>query len=209
MNFAQLEQDAAAYGVFLMGALHDNDHTVVLLGADKATWPKFTSSPEYRDGESDPLDRWSKRQIGAMATTLGGEALFPSDGPPYLPFIAWARDSGRFWQSPTGMLVHDVAGLMVSIRGAIRVQGTHPLPAQASASPCEGCAAPCVDICPVGALSASKPYDVPVCKAHIAREAGRDCIQEGCRVRRVCPVSQSFERTAEQSAFHMRSFAGV
>ena len=162
---------------------------------------------EAADGAPDPLDRWSKRVIGAMADARGARSHYPSDGPPYLPFIAWARESGRFWQSPTGMLVHDAAGLMISIRGALRWSGRRDLPERADVNPCDTCAeAPCVGACPVGALSDRAPYDVPACKAHVTAPQGRDCLDGGCLVRRACPVSRRFGRDPEQSAFHMHAF---
>ncbi|MEM8577992.1 MAG: ferredoxin [Pseudomonadota bacterium] len=194
-----LEDACAPHGLFVMGAAGQ----IVLIGAGPGMWPVFTASAEFNDGAADPLDRWSKRVIGGLAATCGAEAVFPSDGPPYRPFIAWAKETGRFWSSPTGMLIHDVAGLMISIRGALIVPGG-AAPAASGASPCDGCDALCVTACPVGALSADAPYDVPACKAHLA--ASTDCMAGGCLVRRACPVSEQFARDPAQSAFHMRAF---
>lgn len=196
-----LEDACAPHGLFVMGAAGDT----VLIGAGAGMWAQFNASPEYSDGAPDPLDRWSKRVIGGMAAAFGGAAVFPSDGPPYPPFIQWAKDTGRFWSSPTGMLVHDVAGLMISIRGAIVIDGFDANPATGS-SPCEGCAAPCTAACPVGALNAETMYDVPSCKAYLHTEAGRDCMGAGCLARRACPVSEAFGRDPAQSAFHMAAF---
>jgi hypothetical protein len=64
-----------------------------------------------------------------MACDLGAKALFPFTGPPWHPFIAWARRSGRAWESPVGFLVHDRAGLMVSYRGALALSHRIDLPA--------------------------------------------------------------------------------
>lgn len=183
-------------------------HTIVLVGADSDFWQIFTASPEYRDGTAHPLDRWSKRVLRPLAQELDGSCVFPSDGPPYAPFIAWARASGRFWQSPTGMLVHDRAGLMVSIRGALELP-IHLPQAHVTRSPCTMCKdQPCARACPVGALSDTHAYDVPRCKAHIGSPQGNDCMTHGCATRRLCPLSQSFDRQSEQSAFHMRAFRG-
>lgn len=207
MNWAGLEHRAAPYGLILMGALHEGGDTVALLGAGPDMWPCFTTSDEYADAGPDPLDRWSKRVVGALAVPFGAATVFPSDGPPYAPFIAWARATGRFWSSPTGMLVHDRAGLMISIRGALRVVGERPLPPAEARNPCDTCAGqPCTTACPVGALSARAPYDVPACKAHITAPQGTDCLTGGCLARRACPVSQTFDRDPAQSAFHMRAF---
>ncbi|WP_137701630.1 ferredoxin [Marimonas lutisalis] len=196
------EADALA----ILGALHEADDTIVLLGPDEpGFWAHFTAQPEYRDGAPDPLDRWSKRVICALASAWGGAAIFPSDGPPYPPFQDWALRSGQAWTSPVGMLVHARAGLMVSYRGAVRLPGRRDLPAPAD-TPCITCTGrPCLAACPASALTGSG-YDVPACRAYLDTEAGQDCMARGCAVRRACPVSQSYGRLDAQSAFHMRAF---
>jgi hypothetical protein len=62
--------------------------TVVLLGftAD-LQWPMFAHSPEATEGRPHPLDRWSRRVIGALAGTLDARAIFPSD----LPVVPFQR----------------------------------------------------------------------------------------------------------------------
>jgi epoxyqueuosine reductase len=204
MTPAQIDEIVRSHGLFVMG----HDRTRILIGTAPGFWDVFTESAEFSDGNSDPIDRWSKRILGELAADLGAVAQFPSDGPPYAPFIAWALATGRFWQSPTGMLVHDVAGLMISIRGALQFEeGMRDVPW--GASPCETCAQkPCITACPVDALSADRPYDVPACKAYLDTPAGMECMTRGCHVRRACPVSQSFGRIDAQSAFHMKAFHG-
>jgi hypothetical protein len=206
--------DAAArdhhLAVFGALALHPGEvagmQSLVLLGPQEpGFWAHFTATPEYRDGARDPMNRWSGRVIGALAETLGGRALFPFGGPPWQPFTDWARRSGRAWPSPVGLLVHDVAGLMVSYRGALAFAHALDLP-PAMPAPCETCAGqPCRSACPVGALDPGA-YDVPACKADLDRP-GNDCRARGCAVRRACPVSRGYGRTEAQSAFHMGYFA--
>jgi len=212
MTLQDIADAIAPHGLMVMG----HDGARVLIGTDAAWWSVFTKSPEYRDQARDPVDRWSKRIIGQLAKQIGTEAHFPSDGPPYAPFIAWALGTGRFWQSPTGMMIHDTAGLMISIRGALTL--TRPLPdttpdtapeTTPDVSPCETCTGrPCVSVCPVNALNAETPYDVPACKTYLDTTAGTDCMSKGCKVRRACPVSQRFARPEAQSAFHMKAFRG-
>lgn len=208
MTLASLEADAEPHGLFVMGACHKDGGTLALLGADAGMWPVFLKSAEFQDGQADPLDRWSKRVIGDLADQWQAQAVFPSDGPPYAPFIAWAQQTGRFWTSPTGMLVHDKAGLMISIRGALLTPDPWDFEDPAQTSPCEQCAAPCATACPVGALSASEPYDVPACKDFIRTDPGQACLTAGCHARRACPVSAAFGRDPEQSGFHMLAFMG-
>ncbi|KMW58210.1 Ferredoxin [Candidatus Rhodobacter oscarellae] len=181
--------------------------TLVLLGPrEPGFWAAFTDSPEYQDGSAHPLDRWSTRVITALAEELDAEPLFPFGGPPYQPFISWAMRSGRAWQSPAGPLVHDTAGMMVSYRGALAMRAKISLPARPG-KPCVTCATqPCLNACPVDALSAQTGYDLAACHGFLDTAAGADCMSRGCAARRACPVSQNHARQEAQSAFHMRSF---
>ena len=177
--------------------------TVLLLGPlEPGFWPHIQAQPEW--GAKDAMDRWSRRVIEGVASESGATALFPFGGPPYHPFQTWALRTGRAWQSPVRMLVHADQGLLVSFRGALALRDLVDVPV-AGVRPCEGCAAPCLSACPVGALSADG-YDLPACHAFLEREAGADCMSGGCLVRRACPVSRSYARMQDQSAYHMRQF---
>lgn len=212
--YQTLEAEAQARHLRILGGFHPTAEdaapkgcgTLLMIGpAEPAFWPAFQASPEFVDTRPDPLDRWSKRVLGGWAADLGARAVFPSDGPPYAPFIAWAKATGRVWNSPAGILVHDQAGLMVSFRGALALAEHIALPPPPPC-PCNGCDKPCLTACPVGALGADRVYDVPKCKGYLDTGQGRDCMTRGCAVRRACPVSQSYGRAEAQSAFHMRSF---
>lgn len=177
--------------------------TLVLIGPDEPRfWSHFAQSDEFSAGMSDPLDRWSKRVLAGVADALDCQAVFPSDGPPFHPFFTWALRTGRFWASPIGFLVHDTMGLFASFRGALILPGS--VAATPGVKPCNTCAAqPCVTACPVGAFADG--YDVQKCKAHLSTPQGADCITEGCRARRACPVGKG-NRLPAQAAFHMKAF---
>jgi epoxyqueuosine reductase len=181
--------------------------TLLLLGPhEPGFWARITATPEWRDGGPDPLDRWSARVIGSLAGRLGAKALFPFTGPPWLPFFSWAERTGRAWPSPVRLLVHDRAGLMVSYRGALALRERLELPTPPEAPPCAACAGqPCRSACPAGALTPAG-YDVPACHAFLDTAPGDECMTQGCAVRRACPVSRSYGRLAEQSAYHMGRF---
>lgn len=203
---ARYDTEARAHGLVVQGALPHEGGALFLLGPDEPRfWPLFQASPEATDGRPDPLDRWSERVIGALAQAWGGTASFPSDGPPYPPFVDWALASEECWSSPVNLLVHRTAGLWISFRGAVHVPDVTIIP-ESAPSPCVSCAAaPCKSACPVGALTTSG-YDVPRCQAYL-RTADTQC-RDGCQVRRACPVSSGFERLPEQSAFHLAAFLG-
>jgi epoxyqueuosine reductase len=181
--------------------------TLVLLGpAEPGFWAHVTAAPEFADGASDPLDRWSARVIGGLARDLRGTALFPFTGPPYHPFTSWALRSGRAWVSPVRLLVHDTAGLMVSFRGAIALPQVLSLAPTPTAAPCDNCSGrPCLSACPVGALT-GEGYDLPACHRFLDRPEGADCMDRGCAVRRACPISARYGRQPVQSAYHMSRF---
>ena len=208
----QIAAIAGAHHLAVMGGFHPGPddgtpagtRTLVLLGAQEpGHWAHLTAQPEWQDGKPDPVDRWSRRVIGGMACDLGAKALFPFGGPPWQPFQRWAMATGRAWQSPVRLLVHDVAGLMVAYRGALALKDHVALPATGP-KPCDSCAQPCLTACPAGALTGAG-YDVPACHGWLDSK-GQDCLSAGCLVRRACPLSQSYGRVSEQSAYHMRQF---
>lgn len=207
MNLAHLNAEAAKHGLFIMAKCSDpeSNRTIVLIGTDATFWDIFTTSPEYQNNAPNPVDTWSKRIITRLAD--GRPTVYPSSGPPYAPFIEWALRSDQFFQSPVGMMVHQKAGLMISIRGAIKLSQPYAAPTPSARSPCVICVEkPCLTACPVGALGQDTAYDVPTCKAHLNSTEGTDCMTGGCAVRRACPVSQRFDRPEVQSAYHMGVF---
>ncbi len=182
----------------------DTGTLLLLAPVEPGFWSHFTASPEYLDGAPDPMDRWSARTMTALARATGATALFPFGGPPFQPFIRWATKTGRIHKSPVTLLVHDEQGLMISFRGALAFRDRIDLPPP-PLSPCLLCAAPCEDACPVNALS-EDGYDTAACHGFLDTPEGADCLDNGCKARRACPVSQSFARAPAQSAFHMKSF---
>jgi epoxyqueuosine reductase len=204
---------AADAHLSVVGGFHPSDGdlappgtgTLLMLSPlEPGFWSHFTASVEYRDGAPEPMDRWSTRTVTALAEATDTTAIFPFGGPPFQPFIRWATNTGRIHKSPVTLLVHDEQGLMISFRGALALADKIDLPPP-PLSPCLLCAAPCEDACPVNALS-EEGYDTAACHGFLDTEDGADCMTNGCKARRACPVSQSFARDPAQSAFHMQSF---
>lgn len=215
-SYNTVETLAAEQGLAIYGALQApvddrcllGSGTLVLLGTASNFWPLFKDSPEFLDQETDPIDRWSARVIGDLAQTFGANPFFPSDGPPYPPFVQWALASGRAFTSPSQMLVHDTVGMMISFRGALHFEQSFDIPPPLLAhSPCKDCASrPCLSICPAQALVDGGPYQLATCHRHLETPAGTPCLTEGCLARRACPLSLGAERQFEQNAHHMRYF---
>jgi hypothetical protein len=212
-TLTDIEARLSAHHLSVFGGFHPGPDdaapqgcaTLLMLGPkEPGFWAHVTGDPEFTDGRPDPLDRWSRRVIGRLACGLGAKAVFPFGPPPWKPFIGWAQKTGRAWISPVTLLVHDTAGLMVSFRGALALTERIDLSVPPK-MPCTGCERPCETACPVGALT-DTGYDTKACHAFLGTQAGNDCMDKGCRVRRACPVSEGYGRLPAQSAFHMRSF---
>lgn len=206
MDSKALTHECRLNALTVVGALHpEPNQTILLLGPDEPDfWKVFSASPEFNDGNPNPIDRWSERVVNALGTQFSARAVFPFGGPPYHPFIDWALRSRSVWQSPVQLLVHNTSGLFVSFRGALIIDERLELPAPEQ-SPCETCAEkPCLSACPAAALT-SDGYDVSRCHEYLDTAAGAECLNNGCLVRRACPIGRN-KRLPSQSAFHMRAF---
>jgi len=202
----------ATFGLSIMGVVRpipdDNlgeAHSLALVGpAGPEFWSAFCRSPEAADAVCDPIDRWSLRVLSQIADEFGAEALFPFGPPPYVPFYQWALRSGRCWPSPVSLLVHDRAGLFVSFRGALALPFIAP--ASSHDNPCLTCdGQPCLTACPAEVLGA-QGYDINGCHRFLDTDPGALCLDQGCQVRRACPVGATQTQPPAQSALHMRSF---
>ncbi len=214
-----LEQRLSRKGLIARGAFHPEADdavpgepgTLVLVGnAGPEMWRAFDADRSAYAGEANPLDAWVHDVLTEVARTVGATALFPFGGPPYLPFQRWAKRAEPVHPSPLGVLIHPDYGLWHAYRGALAFAERLDLPVRDDrTSPCDTCAdKPCLSACPVGAFT-GESYDVPACVAHIDTEAGRDCIDLGCRARRACPVGRDFVYEPAQAAFHMRAFCAA
>ena len=224
LTWADLEAAAEREGLYLRGGFHFQDGeeelvislengtcaaSLVLLGnVGSSLWSRFTGSPEYSDGQDNPLDRWSRRIIEDLGRQFAATALFPSDGPPYMPFQRWAQKAEGLSFSPLGPLIHPRYGLWHAYRGALafakRLEGLPEV--QRAAHPCDTCAdKPCLKTCPVAAFS-EEGYDVQRCVQHISRPEGENCMTNSCLARRACPVGRKYLYEEGQSRFHMAQF---
>lgn len=182
--------------------------SIVLVGnIGSSIWSVFKASAEFHDARPDPLDRWSRRVGGAIASRLGGHAVYPFEGPPYWPFQTWAARGGETSVSPLAVLIHPRFGLWHAFRFALVFeQPCQPARVGVAAeSPCLGCTAqPCLAACPVGAFG-DHAYKLDACMAHLHR-ADAACPSQGCLARRACPVGTQFTYTPEHLRFHMKAF---
>lgn len=184
--------------------------TIVLVGhAGLALWQAFSRDVEANERQraTHPLDTWTRRVLSPIAASLGARVVFPFDGPPFHPFQAWAHRAERLAPSPVGPLAHPDFGLWHAYRGAFIFDAVLPLPVSAAAAhPCAVCEEkPCLIACPVGAIVSEGP-NVSRCIGHLRGEAGRACMDGGCRARDACPVGIAHRYPEEQVRFHMQRF---
>jgi hypothetical protein len=216
----RIAASATAHGLILRGGFHPDPgddlsafaagrpvRTVVLVGnTGNALWPHFSASPEAGDGTPHPLDRWSRRVIDAIAAQFDATACYPNDGPPWPPFVAWAKRAEPVTESPIGILVHPDYGLWHAYRGALLLpQHIELPPPDRRPPPCETCPdQPCRTTCPVGAFTA-EGYDVSTCTDFLSGPDGERC-GAGCLARRACPVGQEYNYPRTQQALHLDAF---
>ena len=210
------------YGLLLIGSLWVTDEdrvpdvaaglparTLLLIGnGGSSFWAKFSCSPEYEGGQADPLDRWSRRVGQLLAAKMGGQVIFPFEGPPHAPFLSWAGKTGKVVPSRLSLSIHERFGLWHAYRFALAIP---ELPDQSSTgselvSPCLTCEdKPCLGVCPVNAF-AGQFYQVDQCMDYLVSDTTSACRELGCASRRACPVGKVFTYDPEHAKFHMDAF---
>lgn len=212
-DIAAIRKTIEATGLLCRGGFHPAKRdrvpgtpgTLVLVGnAGPEMWAAFEAA---RREDPDPLDAWTRRTLDGVARELGATALYPFQGPPYLPFQRWAMRAEPVYASPLGALIHPDYGVWHAYRGALAFVETIDLPPRDDRpSPCDTCKArPCLAACPVNAFG-PEGYHVQDCVGHLAEPAGRECMETGCAARRACPVGQDFFYPAPQVQHHMERF---
>ena len=178
--------------------------SVLIIGhAGGEFWPYFSSSAEYKDGQPNPLDRWSARVIGAAAPGLAFAS--PNDGPPYPPIHALTR-GGALHPSLLGMLVHSDFGLWTAVRGLLLC--ADPLPySDTTQAPGAQDFADCIKACPVSAFSTAG-YDAAACAQHLLHDRQAPCWQ-GCLVRKAYPPGAAYAYGPDQAKFYMDAFTAA
>ncbi|MEM8951675.1 MAG: ferredoxin [Pseudomonadota bacterium] len=177
---------------------------VAIVGnVSSAIWPHYETARQGDEGLT--LDRWTQNVVDGIARDYGIDAVYPFDGPPFHPFIRWAKRTGTLFSSPIGLTIHPVYGLWLAFRAALLIDRYDPAdyePKPAEPHPCDDCQdRPCLTSCPVSAFSA-EGYDFATCLDHLATPIN-DCRQGGCLARIACPVGQQHRYQRNHAAFHM------
>lgn len=186
--------------------------TIVLLGnKGSSIWPHFSQSVEYHDGLDNPLDRWSERLGKQLADDLGAAVYFPFGGPPYQPFIRWAKKAEVMQSSKIGLLMHPEYGLWHAYRMALAFADRIALDELVTDAThaCDTCKDhPCQSSCPVDAFS-DNHYDVGRCVRYLNDNKDADCNRYGCLARRSCPEGTQYRYEQAHAQFHMKQFVSA
>jgi len=202
------------FGWFEMfdGPDHLAGKTAALIGnRGDAMWQVFCKSEFISDGETNPLDRWTKANIAEIANEIEATALYPFlDGrAQYWPFQQWAKAATGLQQSPQGMLIDPEYGLWQAFRAVLVFNEPVEIPKPVDFEhPCDHCVEkPCLATCPVAAISMGR-FDANVCIDHVLSERDKICSSKGCVSRNACPVGRKHAYSVAQQAFHMCAFTG-
>ena len=206
------------HGLQILGTLPANNDlqrqfpwakSLLLIGqGGQGYWPVFSQSPEYLDQQPDPIDRWSQRIGDELAQQHQGQALYPFNGPPYWPFLSWAKIANSTAASRLGMHLHRDYGLWHSYRFALVLPYEINQQEEVSSyqAPCSNCEQMCVRICPVGAFNTEGTYDVTTCRTYVRDNPDSQCFSRGCQARLACPEGKGSHELA-QHQYHMQVFA--
>ncbi len=119
----------------------------------------------------------------------------------YADFVALGHEAGLGAPSRLRMLLHPVYGPWLAIRSVVLTTAKFtPTGRIQQFSPCEGCAAPCRDACPAGAL-ATGDLSWEVCRAERLR--GDSCASH-CAARHACVWGRAHAHGAEVEGYFMR-----
>lgn len=230
LDLAKLEKRLDAFGLIIRGGFNADDtnslpalasgehaRSLLLVGhGGSSLWPAFSSSDEFSDGDEHALDRWSQRIANTMEEEFALEAAFPFTGPPYHPFLSWARlaeGASVALPSRLGLSIHQQFGLWHAYRFALLSPTIIPTLTAERASEnealsplcvkCEG--APCLQACPASAFN-EQGYDVQACVDYLKVTIDAPCHTRGCLARIACPVGRDYQYQPNHAAFHMKAF---
>lgn len=163
-------------------------------------WPHFDAARQTR--KELTLDQWTEEVVDSIASAFGLDVVYPFKGPPYYPFIQWAKRTGRLFSSPIGLTIHPDYGLWIAFRAALLLDSSLGDELKAASHPCDSCQdQPCLSACPVGAFAA-EAYDFDACLSHLATPANI-CREGGCLARIACPVGSDHRYQKPHATFHM------
>ncbi len=183
--------------------------TVIIVGnaGNQKSYDFWSVFAADQNNGTDPLENWTRETLSKIAKDLNADALYPFDGPPYIPILTWAQRAESVHPTPFGPLIHSEYGLWHAYRGVLLFTEKIDLPSlPKTPSPCENCTdQACISTCPVDAV-ADGHFNVEGCAGFLASSKGEVCLQGGCAARRACPIGQCHIYEPAQAEFHLQAF---
>jgi len=190
--------------------LHPTARSAIVIGAGGTTLFRSYRAAAQRGSLDDfvaGIVAAGCAQLGSLgweSRAFGYDAL---RGGRHVDLIALAERAGLGGASRLGLLLHRQYGPWLSLRALILTERRLPTTLGADeVAPCEGCAAPCTDACPVKAPRALPAgFDIDACAGQRAVEG--PC-QLRCAARRACVIGpeHAYDLDAEES--HMAASLG-
>lgn len=199
------------HGLVILGFTNlPNNQIRILIGNAGKSLDLIFSQIDFT--KENPLDQWTKETLEPLAKRYQGAIEYPFGGPPYSPFIRYAKETGHFFESPIKILIHPQHGLWTGLRGVLTIQRgsldhqtkaiIDSLPPSPQKSPCDDCPERfCLKSCPVNAFK-EEQYDVTTCLEEVRKR--ETCFGQGCQARLSCPIGIPYGE--KQKAFHMKTF---
>ncbi len=178
---------------------------VVLGSGGPLFWDRFRAAADgVPHVAEDPLDRYTVRVVEELLADVRrcdprAVAAYPFRHPrQILPFHRLVAELPFLAASPLGISIDPRYGPWFAWRAVILGESPWPVSSGPAAPPCVSCPAPCVDVCPSGAVTRAgfRWHD---CADY--RLQGADC-QSECRARTACPVGASWRYSPAQTAYH-------
>jgi len=151
-----------------------------------------------------PLDDFCRAELAALLGDMPHGFLFPHprrQAP--LPLLAVLEAAGWQRASPVMSSLHARHGSFWAVRAVVALRAEHA-PAIVAPSlgddPCLGCAAPCVEACPGGAVSAREGWRLEACAAE--RLLPRSPCATHCLSRLACPVGEGYRYDDAVLTYH-------
>jgi hypothetical protein len=171
--------------------------------AGRAFWSHLARAPEAEDPEH-PVDRYTLRVLEQAARRLDPPATIAPyweqrEGE-FLPLVPLAELAGLGRRGRIGLLIHPVYGPWVSLRAALFLDADAPRPGPLAKSSCEGCPAPCQEVCHGDAVA---PGGLDLARCALAKREHPAC-RVGCDARLACVVGREHAFSAEQIVHHSR-----
>ena len=114
LSFSDIERRIAKDHLRCCGGFYPSEvdgldsaiETAIIVGnagntENSAFWRAFEAG---RQAIKNPLECWTRLVLDQIAEELNAEVIFPFEGPPFIPILAWAQKVEAVYLSPFGPL---------------------------------------------------------------------------------------------------------